>query len=298
MTDAGAGGRLVGLPRGLVSHLMPELWETFFETLGLGVRRSPPTGAWAVERAEVVSEPEHCLPVKLYDAHVEALAGKADTVFVPRMLSLAAGRISCPKLGALPDAIRAQFGDRLQVLSIDLDERRQPLAESMHALGVSLGAPPEAAGVAADAAAAAMAKARRRRAAAPGAERPYLVLGHPYNVHDPFLAGPVLQALERLGARAAFIDESAPMPAGGPVRWDTCTRLVDGVERLAPGACAGVVQISSFNCGCDSIVGPIVERLLRARRIPLLTLMLDGHAAAAGLETRIEAFVESVEAVR
>ena len=91
--------RPIGLPRALHPHLQPGLWEAFFAALGVPVVLSAPTTRATLERAELISETEHCLPVKLLDAHLEELAGRVDRVFVPRILSLhrgfKIGRASC-----------------------------------------------------------------------------------------------------------------------------------------------------------------------------------------------------------
>ena len=68
--------RPIGLPRTLHLHLQPGLWEAFFAALGVPVVLSAPTSRATLERAELISETEHCLPVKLLDAHLEDLAGR------------------------------------------------------------------------------------------------------------------------------------------------------------------------------------------------------------------------------
>ena len=68
--------RPVGLPRALAHHLQPGLWEAFFAALRVPVVLSAPTTRATLERAELISETEHCLPVKLLDAHLEDLAGR------------------------------------------------------------------------------------------------------------------------------------------------------------------------------------------------------------------------------
>ena len=281
--------RPIGLPRALHPHLQPGLWETFFGALGVPVVLSAPTTRATLERAELISETEHCLPVKLLDAHLEELAGRVDRVFVPRILSLRRGFISCPKLAALPDAVRAQFRGRFEVVTADVDENRRPLEQMLAELGRALGfAPAESAAAARQALAAAGAPD-----ALPAGKR-FLLIGHPYNLGDAYLTEPIVRKLEDLGAAVERLPAGPPRGAPAPLRWDTSAHMLEALRTLDPARCAGVIQLTSFNCGCDSMAGPYYRETLKTAGIPFMALTLDSHTALAGLDTRLEAFVESI----
>jgi predicted nucleotide-binding protein (sugar kinase/HSP70/actin superfamily) len=79
-----------------------------------------------------------------------------------------------------------------------------------------------------------------------------------------------------------------------PIKWDMCSVIYDQLRRLQPGLWAGVIQLSSFNCGCDSIVSVLFRDILNRKKIPCMTLVLDEHAGQAGVDTRLEAFVDSI----
>lgn len=281
--------RPIGLPRTLHLHLQPGLWEAFFAALGVPVVLSAPTSRATLERAELISETEHCLPVKLLDAHLEDLAGRVDRVFVPRILSLRRGFISCPKLAALPDAVRAQFRGRFEVVTADVDENRRPLARTLVELGRQLGFGP-----AETAAAVAVAPKAGAAQEPPADRRRYLLIGHPYNLADPYLAEPIVRKLEELGAAVERLPAEPPRGAPAPLRWDTSAHMLEALRALDPARCAGVIQLTSFNCGCDSMAGPYYRETLKAAGIPFMALTLDSHTALAGLDTRLEAFVESI----
>ena len=281
--------RPIGLPRTLHLHLQPGLWEAFFAALGVPVVLSAPTSRATLERAELISETEHCLPVKLLDAHLEDLASRVDRVFVPRILSLRRGFISCPKLAALPDAVRAQFRGRFEVVTADVDENRRPLARTLVELGRQLGFGP-----AETAAAVAVAPKAGAAQEPPADRRRYLLIGHPYNLADPYLAEPIVRKLEELGAAVERLPAEPPRGAPAPLRWDTSAHMLEALRALDPARCAGVIQLTSFNCGCDSMAGPYYRETLKAAGIPFMALTLDSHTALAGLDTRLEAFVESI----
>jgi predicted nucleotide-binding protein (sugar kinase/HSP70/actin superfamily) len=285
----------IGIPRALGYYLHPNLWETFLTHAGMQVVLSAPTSRKTIEQAGLLSEAEHCLPFKLFDAHLAELIGHVDMVFVPRILSMRANHIACPKLGVLPDSARAQFPKGVRILSVDIDERRTPLADSLAQLGRLLDVDE-----ATSKAAVAQAMAAWRRALADaGSPRStaalrFLVLGHPYNLHDPFLSEPILRKLEALGVCVELVSFARQELAPEPIKWDMCSVMYDQLRRLEPGAWAGVIQLSSFNCGCDSIAGVLFREVLDEKRIPCMTLVLDEHAGQAGVDTRLEAFVDTI----
>lgn len=299
----------IGIPRALFYFLYPGLWQTFFDTLGVPVVISAPTNCLTLERAGLISETEHCLPAKILDAHLDDLTGKTQRVFVPRVLSMCRGYIACPKLAALPDAVRAQFGDRFEVVTVDLDENRKPLQSTLAALGGQLGFNTMVAANAARAALQALTTERLRKTdmggegppaaghaaqKQPGRVKRFFLIGHPYNLDDAYLADPVRRTLTDLGATVDRIADDRVLRGEGSLKWDMCAQMFEALKELDPVTCAGVIQVTSFNCGCDSMAGLYYREILKQKGIPYMTLTLDTHTAQTGLETRLEAFVDSI----
>lgn len=299
----------IGIPRALFYFLYPGLWQTFFDSLGVPVVISAPTNRLTLERAGLISETEHCLPAKILDAHLDDLTGRTPRVFVPRVLSMCRGYIACPKLAALPDAVRAQFGDRFEVVTIDLDENKKPLESTLVALGKQLGFDTM---VAANAARAALQGFKNKILSNPdkaeddpattgnealtqsGRGKRFFLIGHPYNLDDAYLADPVRRTLADLGATVDRIDDNRVLRGEGSLKWDMCALMFEALKDLDPVTCAGVIQVTSFNCGCDSMAGLYYREILKQKGIPYMTLTLDTHTAQTGLETRLEAFVDSI----
>ncbi len=290
---------MIGIPAALWYFLHPGLWEDFFHALGLRVVLSSGTVRQTVARAGLISESEHCLPIKLHDAHLAELVDQVGLVFVPRILSTLPRHIACPKLGALPDCAQAQFGERAEFVTVDVDQAKKPLRRSMLELGRRLAFPRSVVKVAADQALTKLAARRRHgtrsktMTAAGRRRRKILLLGHPYNLADPYMSGPVTGKLQALGAEFATVDHGRTEIADGPIKWDACSIMYDALRNLQRADWAGVIQISSFNCGCDSIAMQIFQSVLKNKRIPYMRLVLDEYDGRAGLDTRLEAFVDS-----
>ncbi len=296
MTEETGRKPVVAIPRALWYHLHPGLWTAFFAGLGCDVILSGETSRATVECAALISESEHCLPVKLHDAHLHEIAGRCETVFIPRILSTLPGHIACPKLSALPDCAIAQFGDKTEILTVDIDERRRPLLGSLLRLGRSMGVPRLRVRRAARAALEEMRKIqdRLRSTGRPAGEFFFLVLGHPYNLFDPYMAGPILSKLDAMGVKHRLVDYTRKDIEQELIKWDSCSIMYETIGKLAPDRCLGVIQLSSFNCGCDSVVIELFRALLKKKKIPYMTLVLDENEALAGIDTRLEAFVDSI----
>jgi hypothetical protein len=137
-----------------------------------------------------------------------------------------------------------------------------------------------------------------REALAATFDRAAVVLGRPYNTHDPFLNLSLAQHLERLGLPAIPWDL---LPLGEvqlDLRWQNvpwhynreqlrALELMRQDRRLFP------ILISIYGCGPDGFTIKHLEELLDGA--PRLLLEFDEHRGEAGLVTRLEAFADEIE---
>lgn len=295
----------VGIPRALLYWRYHVLWETFFGELGLQVAVSPPTDKSLCDAGASLSVDECCLASKIYMGHVQALAGTCDAVFVPRIADLGGRKVFCTKFAALPDLVSNVFaGQQVRVLpaSISALHGSKPKPAFME-LGRLLGRLPGRTAKAYEAARkaqrehdAGLWKAQRQQLAQPG--RNVLLLAHPYVAHDPYLGGTVVRIAEELGARVLYADETdrkaafnASFQLSGTMPWMISRELV-GSALLLADRIDGAIVATSFPCGPDSMVNDLLARRFDA--VPLLQLTLDAQGGTAGLETRIESFLDIV----
>jgi predicted nucleotide-binding protein (sugar kinase/HSP70/actin superfamily) len=289
-------GPVIGIPRVLYYYYFPEVWEVFFRELGLGTHTSQPSTLATVKKAGMISEAENCLPTKLLDAHLAELVDKADFLLVPRILSTLKGHASCPKLGVLPDTVFALFGDKARILTVEINLEENSLAKSLLALGRQLGFSKRLIQPAIDRALGAMEafyeKENRRRE---GLKKPrILLLAHPYLLFDQFFTGPIESKLNELEVGVEYFSYAGREIKTSFIKWDTCNEMYHRLRELSREEYAGVIQISSFNCGCDSMTAEFFRETLQEKRVPFLTLMVDEHTAQGGMDTRLEAFIESM----
>jgi len=61
----------------------------------------------------------------------------------------------------------------------------------------------------------------------------------------------------------------------------------------------GLIYIISFECGPDSLLKEIVDdRARKSKRVAYMSLVIDEHTGATGMNTRLDAFVEMIKRQR
>lgn len=298
----------VGIPRALLYHRYAALWTTFFEQLGRTVVLSRPTDRAVVARGEGLSVDECCLASKAYMGHVADLVGRCDAVFVPSVADLGVNRQFCTKFHALPDMVANTFPGQVRVLSCRVAEQAEkaPLKDAFFNLALDFGTDLRTAKRAVDEALRAQERHDRQTgrateaklaayAAEPGGVT-ILVAAHPYIAHDQHLGGAVSDLLHAAGAHAvnacdcdlercyaACQDFSQTMP------WLVNRELIGAILRFGDRV-DGIVLVSAFPCGPDSMTDDAIMRCIKGT--PILNLTIDAQSGTAGLETRVESFVD------
>ena len=315
-TGEHADVQAVGIPRALMYYRYGIAWRTFFEHLGREVVVDAASDRGTLETGDRLSVDECCLASKLFLGHVAALRDKCDAVFVPSLMGYDRFETFCTKFQALPDLAVNAFsvaGRPIRVLSMRVDERkgggRVMERDAYLGLASQLGASFKDAKRAYKAAVsaqreydAAMAREQEKLvkslAKIPAAKRPLtiLVAAHPYVSHDPFVGGIVEDALADQGACVLFADETDRERArkksyefSRSIPWVVNRELIGSILMLHEHV-DGIVLMSAFPCGPDSMCDDAVERCIKGK--PILTLTVDAQGGTAGVETRVESFVD------
>lgn len=286
----------IGIPRAFYYYSYPGLWETFFKYLGIEPVISKASNKKMLDDAIPVSETENCLPGKLFDGHVMELAGKVDALFIPRIISMKKGYIACPKLGALPDAAVAEVAADIPVLIIEIDEKKISLDKLLIKLGKKLNAPAALIKTTVKKAFNKMEDRKKELMNFPEKENcpRFLLLGHPYVLHDSFLTNMILEKLKQMPVNVDILSFSENYRTDSYILWCTANKMHYQISHCSKEKYAGIIQISVFNCGCDSMMIDTFRPEIKKKELPYLVLLLDEHTGQAGITTRLEAFVDSV----
>jgi predicted nucleotide-binding protein (sugar kinase/HSP70/actin superfamily) len=71
-----------------------------------------------------------------------------------------------------------------------------------------------------------------------------------------------------------------------------CSKELVGAVAQYKDRVDGMALITAFPCGPDSLVNDILIR--RVKNLPILMLTLDGQEGTAGMETRLESFIDII----
>lgn len=296
-------GLRVGVPRALLYHWFGPAWEAFLRTLGGVPVVSPPTNKLFLALGRRRAPEELCLPVQLFLGHAFYLTEECgcDFLLVPHLVSLEEAAFTCPKFMGLPDLVRTVLpGRKSAVLRVDVQAGRS-WQEAMREVARQLGGDKRAFARAWQAALAAQRAYEEDFVRSEKGEGPFLaVLGHPYCLYDRFLNMDLLLRLARSGYRtitpemlsAAAVREGL-VGLAKPLFWSFGRRQLGAANYLlGRGGCRGVIHLSAFACGPDSLIGELIEHEAARYRVPLLRLVLDEHTGEVGFLTRLEAFLE------
>lgn len=302
--------RRIGIPRALLFYRFETLWTTFFEQLGVEVVISEPTDRDMLAAGDAASVDECCLASKLYLGHVKSLIGACDALFIPSLVGERRHETYCTKFQALPDLVANTFYESdPRIVSMLIDDLIAHVDEkaAFIALGQSFGKSASDAKRAYHAAVKAQhyaddVRARAQETALASteaqAEAPLTILlvAHPYVAHDSFIGGGVTEALVDMGAKVLYADHTDHAKAlkasyvfSETLPWIINRELI-GSMLLLHEAVDGIVLMSAFPCGPDSMTNDAVARVVQGK--PILTLTVDAQSGTAGLETRIESFID------
>ena len=295
----------IGLPRGMLYYRYETLWKTFFTQLGADVRVSEPTTHRIAEQGMSRTIDEACLSLKLYFGHVSELIGKCDYIFIPRISNFGRNRDMCPRFCAMYDAARNIFrgsGQKFLTCNIDAlqgDIELKAFLSMGQALGCSLkstvnaykAAKREEQRVWND-------KLKRQKylLSQPGLK--ILIAGHDYLVKDAYIGKPVTDFLKKndvLPIEAGVVDRKAAMKCSTELsptcRWQFSREIVGGIA-MYRNKVDGIIFLSAFPCGPDAMVNELMLRRIDA--VPMLNLVMDGQNGTAGMETRLESFLDII----
>jgi len=295
----------IGIPKALLYFKYQVMWRAFFEETGFEVVVSPNTSKAILDMGIDSSIDESCTSSKIYMGHVQWLIGKCDYIFVPRVVSYPDGDITCTKFHGQYDICRATFPDaKFLHYNIDYAEGHTTLG-AYKKMAQELGIKPALVRPAFDKALKALHDYEHNLVCQQDKlmeedKLKVLIVAHPYNIYDKLIGEPVVKALEELNANVIYADvpDTAKMcdlskQLSASAYWKYNKELIGAVchyrDRID-----GMIFLATFPCGPDSLA---IELLIRKLSdIPMTTLVADSNFGEAGLQTRVESFIDIIEA--
>lgn len=318
----------IGIPRTLAYFIYFPFWKTFFEELKQEVIVSSPTTRDILDDGVREAVNDACIPIKLYHGHVADLASQVDYIFSPRLVSVRehgdfGTETFCPKFLGLPDMVRLAMDNIPPIIDVrvDLKQGKDELLNVCSQVGDLLGKSETEIKRAYQRALLIQKRFKKLLSQnmmpeeaidilfANGEKKPLsthpdlqiAVVGYPYAIYDDYINGRILSLLEKENVRVYTQDMLSDKVMNRQARnlpksmfWYFSNRAVYGaLYFMQQKNIDGIIHITAFACGPDSIVDRLLE--IEARRhgqMPYLSIAVDEHTGDAGVRTRVEAFLD------
>lgn len=316
----------VGIPRGMFYYDYYLLWKEFFNNLDVEVVPSSKTNKDILNKGVHTCVDEACLPVKVFHGHVDYLKDKVNYIFIPKFISIYQKEYCCPKHLGLPDMVRHSVEGLPEIIDPEINLRKsdKTLKKSVLNTGkyftksskkiyrafneaysqfskyvdlMSRGVVPiNAVGLYDD-------LSFNIKEGNETFKRQILFLGHSYNIYDDYINMNIANKLKKRKTKvitAEMVDEESIRYYASklPKRmfWTHGQRIVGAAYALIERrSIDGIIYVSAFGCGLDSVLMDLVERKAKENKIPFTLLTIDEQTGEAGINTRIEAFLDMLE---
>ena len=294
----------VGLPRALLYYKYNILWKTYLKYLGCNTVVSPETNKEILQDGLKDSPDEACLAFKIYTGHVKNLINKCDYILIPRISNYGKNERVCSKFEALYDDIKTTYPSA-NILFYNIDHLNNHYKTiSLLYLGLKLNKNPLKVIYSYNKAIKKQKKyikelENNQQHILPKATKKILLVAHPYIIYDKYLCSEIITYLnknkidilyaDRLNKKIAreYYKELSPT-----LYWSDSKNLVGAINYYKNNI-SGIIFISTFPCGLDSLVNELMIR--KITNIPKLNIIIDELAAETGLITRLESFIDILE---
>ena len=297
----------------------------FFTDLGIEIILSDQTTKKTLANGSAAVVSETCLPVKVFVGHVLNLLDKGvDKIFVPSIQSIAPKIYNCSKIRGLPDLIRNVVKRDFQMIeaTFDKSEKDQGLYKFLKETVAPFGITDEQRIKKASKAGwkvynnfkvmstsgmnykQALSYALQGKVFIQKETREYPIsvalVSHNYNIYDEKVSMNVFDKLAKMDVKVYSANEltneqmdEGMNALGQNIYWANEHEMTGCAGHyLKDNKIDGIITITAFGCGPDSLMVERITRKSKQFQKPLLNLTIDEHSGEAGFITRLEAFVD------
>lgn len=318
----------IGVPRALLYYRYFPLWNTFFSELGAQVVVSSPSARRVLEEGFKWADDDVCIPIKMVFGHVLDIKDEVDYLFIPRLLSDSRRGYCCPRLAGLPEMIKYSVPNLPPMLDPFVDEKHRStrLSKSLSKVGRKFKSSFLQIRRAYDKAREQQDRFHRcvrkgesvldlmhalekdgcfpnRPSADKKEGKPIKigVIGHPYNLYDRLFNFDLLNRLKEAKA-SVYTQEEIPehiidyhiQNLKKDIYWTEGREILGAaLYFLESKAVDGLIYITCFSCGIDSMIEPLVAFRAKRGAFLYMSLMIDEHTGIGGFTTRLEAFLDT-----
>ena len=266
----------IGIPRSLYYYYFGDLYTNFFKYLDCEVIISPNTNKEILELGSIYSNDEMCLSLKNYIGHIAYLKDKVDYIVIPRIdnynilnynLSMSTNETEYKgflEMGKILNKTKKEIKNAYLRSKIESSNKTDRLIRTnMHNL---------------------LSKKIK-----------ILLVGHSYNIYDSLIGNPIIDYLNKNNIEIIYSDQFDSVKTNklsynlSKECYYKYNKESIGSIEFCKGMIDGVIFISTFPCGPDSLVNELVMRKID---IPHINIIVDDIDSSVGLVTRLESFID------
>lgn len=292
----------IGIPRSINYYQNRFMWKYFFEYLKVETIISPKTNRKIMEQGVELANDEMCLSLKNYLGHVAYLKDKCDYILVPRVDNYGRDNQTCTNFLSFYDLVSNLISNKILNYNIDYVNRKTEYKGYLK-IGKILGFNKSKIKKAYE-----YAKIKNNKELKKiyidsinklrSNKTKVLVVGHDYNTMDELIGTSIIKYLEKNNCEVILSTDlkasetnKLSYKISKNLYWKYNKENIGAIEYTINNI-DGIILLSSFPCGPDSIVNELVIRKIRK---PIINLIIDDLDSFTGLETRLESFLDIVK---
>ena len=290
---------MIGIPRALFYYYDTDLILNFFKELGVNVIISNKTTKKTIELGSKYAQSEMCLALKNYIGHVYELKEKADYILIPRIDNYYTFNQTCTNFLAARDIVANIFDINVLDYNIDLNNSntlKKGLYKIANKLNIESNRISKAYSIA-------YKKSKENRDKIirenlnklQSKKKKVLIISHNYNIYDNLIGVPIINMLRKENIEIIYSDRfdinkciKVCENKYKDIYWKYSKEMI-GAYEICKDKIDGIVLISTFPCGLDSLAN---ELLISQLKLPYLNIIIDDINGDAGIETRVESFID------
>ncbi len=325
MSNSNTNEKIIGIPRAMSFYNNYPFYFGFFNDLGIKIVLSDVTTKQTMSSGASLVVTETCLPIKVYVGHVLNLLDKGvENILIPSLQSIDEKIYNCSKIRGLPDLIRNVIKKPFNIIEATLDksEKKQGLYEFLSECVAPFGITDKNIIKRASKAgwrcynnfhimtksgmpySKALSYALQGKVVISSETKEYPIsialIGHGYNIYDDRVCMKIIDKLEKMDVKVCTSLQLSTqqlsegiLTLGSAKYWANEDEMTGTAGHyLKDNKIDGLITITAFGCGPDSLMIERITRKAKSFGKPLLNLTIDEQTGEAGFVTRLEAFVD------
>ncbi len=316
---------IIGIPRAMSYYSNYPFYYGYFTALGVQIILSDSTTSLTINKGTKYVVSDTCLPVKVFVGHVINLLDKGcENIFIPSLQSSAYKVNNCSKIRGLPEIIRNVINKPINIIDPEINKtegisfkdfcfnfanrfgiydenfinnaikKGWEVYNNFHKLAYC--------GFDFESALNNAINGNIDKKPVIKVVKPIsvVIMAHGYNLFDERISLKLIKKLEKMGVNVYTSlnvlrdDALNSIKELGEIQYWANELELTGTAAyyMLNGKIDGIVALSAFGCGPDSLMVEEIQHHAKDRNLPMLHLNIDEHTGEAGFITRLEAFID------